>query len=82
MVKQEIKLGIFIFPYAFVHMGIWLFTIPYALQSVELNELALYLDSDISPWHIEKAWEDLLPSEWVQVLVSSMALVHVAYALV
>ncbi|XP_062119153.1 intermembrane lipid transfer protein VPS13-like [Humulus lupulus] len=35
--------------------------------SVELDRLALYLDSDIIPWHIDKPWEDLLPSEWVQV---------------
>ncbi|KAJ4846821.1 hypothetical protein Tsubulata_004613 [Turnera subulata] len=33
----------------------------------ELDKLAFYLDSDISPWHISKPWEDLLPSEWVQV---------------
>ncbi|XP_062073801.1 uncharacterized protein LOC133778015 isoform X2 [Humulus lupulus] len=36
-------------------------------KSVELDRLALYLDSDIIPWHIDKPWEDLLPSEWVQV---------------
>ncbi|PPR99880.1 hypothetical protein GOBAR_AA20786 [Gossypium barbadense] len=36
-------------------------------QSVELDRLALYLDSDISPWHIKEPWEDLLPAEWVQV---------------
>ncbi|GMN73596.1 hypothetical protein TIFTF001_054327, partial [Ficus carica] len=36
-------------------------------KSVELDRLALYLDSDIVPWHIDKSWEDLLPSEWVQV---------------
>ncbi|KAM6557396.1 hypothetical protein CsatB_004415 [Cannabis sativa] len=36
-------------------------------KSVELDRLALYLDSDIVPWHIDKPWEDLLPSEWVQV---------------
>ncbi|XWS62075.1 hypothetical protein CRYUN_Cryun07bG0179900 [Craigia yunnanensis] len=36
-------------------------------KSVELDRLALYLDSDILPWHINKPWEDLLPSEWVQV---------------
>ncbi|XWS49634.1 hypothetical protein CRYUN_Cryun12cG0020000 [Craigia yunnanensis] len=35
-------------------------------KSVELDRLALYLDSDILPWHINKPWEDLLPSEWVQ----------------
>ncbi|WCJ20748.1 hypothetical protein M5689_002962 [Euphorbia peplus] len=36
-------------------------------KSVELDQLALYLDSDISPWYVDKRWEDLLPSEWVQV---------------
>ncbi|KAJ4957745.1 hypothetical protein NE237_024856 [Protea cynaroides] len=36
-------------------------------KSVELERLALYLDSDIRPWHIDKLWEDLLPSEWSQV---------------
>ncbi|XP_052881690.1 uncharacterized protein LOC108482794 [Gossypium arboreum] len=36
-------------------------------KSVELDRLALYLDSDISPWHIKEPWEDLLPAEWVQV---------------
>ncbi|GKU95670.1 hypothetical protein SLEP1_g9001 [Rubroshorea leprosula] len=36
-------------------------------KSVELDRLALYLDSDVLPWHIDKPWQDLLPSEWVQV---------------
>lgn len=36
-------------------------------QSVELERLAVYLDSDISPWHLDMLWEKLLPSEWVQV---------------
>ncbi|XP_022737877.1 uncharacterized protein LOC111290709 isoform X2 [Durio zibethinus] len=36
-------------------------------KSVELDRLALYLDSDILPWHINKPWDDLLPAEWVQV---------------
>ena len=46
----------------FVHTMIW-----HCLQSVQLDQLALYLDSDIAPWHVNKPWEDLLPSEWVQV---------------
>nr|KYP67094.1 Putative vacuolar protein sorting-associated protein 13B [Cajanus cajan] len=37
------------------------------IQSVELDRLAVYLDSDIIPWHVNKAWEDLLPSEWFQI---------------
>ncbi|KAJ0048722.1 hypothetical protein Pint_15724 [Pistacia integerrima] len=36
-------------------------------KSVELDLLAIYLDSDITPWNLDKPWEDLLPSEWVQV---------------
>ncbi|XP_050141691.1 uncharacterized protein LOC126617690 [Malus sylvestris] len=36
-------------------------------KSVQLDQLALYLDSDTAPWHVNKPWEDLLPSEWVQV---------------
>nr|GEU60562.1 hypothetical protein [Tanacetum cinerariifolium] len=36
-------------------------------QSVELEKLAVYLDSDITPWHITKPWDDLQPSEWDQV---------------
>ncbi|XP_023553987.1 uncharacterized protein LOC111811402 [Cucurbita pepo subsp. pepo] len=34
---------------------------------VELNQLAVYLDCDISPWYMDKPWEDLLPSEWDKV---------------
>uniref|UniRef100_A0A1J3IIE4 Putative vacuolar protein sorting-associated protein 13A n=1 Tax=Noccaea caerulescens TaxID=107243 RepID=A0A1J3IIE4_NOCCA len=36
-------------------------------KSVELDRLAFYLDSDMSPWHIDKPWEDLLPFEWDQI---------------
>lgn len=36
-------------------------------KSVELERLAFYFDSDISPWRLDKQWEDLLPSEWSQV---------------
>ncbi|WVZ57683.1 hypothetical protein U9M48_008037 [Paspalum notatum var. saurae] len=36
-------------------------------KSVELERLALYFDSDSSPWIVDKPWEDLLPSEWSQV---------------
>ncbi|KAK7307747.1 hypothetical protein VNO77_41077 [Canavalia gladiata] len=36
-------------------------------KSVELDRLAVYLDSDIIPWHVTKAWEELLPSEWFQI---------------
>ncbi|KAK4786568.1 hypothetical protein SAY86_010401 [Trapa natans] len=36
-------------------------------KSVELERLAVYLDSNVSPWHLDMPWERLLPSEWVQV---------------
>ncbi|OVA12725.1 Pleckstrin homology domain [Macleaya cordata] len=36
-------------------------------KSAELDRLALYLDSDICPWQVEKPWVDLSPSEWSQV---------------
>ncbi|KAK7309084.1 hypothetical protein RJT34_05549 [Clitoria ternatea] len=36
-------------------------------KSVELDRLAIYFDSEIIPWHVNKAWEDLLPSEWFQI---------------
>uniref|UniRef100_A0A0E0BDW2 PH domain-containing protein n=1 Tax=Oryza glumipatula TaxID=40148 RepID=A0A0E0BDW2_9ORYZ len=36
-------------------------------KSVELESLALYFDSDSSPWSVDKSWEDLLPSEWSQI---------------
>ncbi|KAL8101699.1 hypothetical protein AgCh_033550 [Apium graveolens] len=36
-------------------------------KSIELEELAVYLDSDIIPWHINKPWKKLLPIEWSQV---------------
>ncbi|KAJ7944655.1 pleckstrin-likey (PH) domain-containing protein [Quillaja saponaria] len=36
-------------------------------KSVELDQLAVYLDSNIVPWRVDKSWEDLLPSEWFQV---------------
>ncbi|KAL3817950.1 hypothetical protein ACJIZ3_003855 [Penstemon smallii] len=36
-------------------------------KSVELDRMAIYLDSDISPWYVKKPWEDLLPFEWGQI---------------
>ncbi|XP_073000916.1 uncharacterized protein [Typha latifolia] len=36
-------------------------------KSVELQRLAVYFDSDSSPWKVDKPWEDLLPSEWCQI---------------
>ncbi|CAA2970655.1 vacuolar sorting-associated 13B [Olea europaea subsp. europaea] len=37
------------------------------IHAVELERLAVYLDSDISSWYVDKSWEDLLPSEWGQI---------------
>ncbi|XP_073111690.1 uncharacterized protein [Elaeis guineensis] len=36
-------------------------------KSVELERLALYFDSDICRWSIDKPWEELLPPEWSQI---------------
>nr|CAB3500118.1 unnamed protein product [Digitaria exilis] len=35
-------------------------------KSVELESLAMYFNSDSSPWTVDKPWEDLVPSEWTQ----------------
>ncbi|GAB2263603.1 hypothetical protein Droror1_Dr00025737 [Drosera rotundifolia] len=34
---------------------------------VELERLAVYLDSDTVPWYVNKPWEKLLPSEWSEI---------------
>ncbi|XP_057487524.1 uncharacterized protein LOC130773593 isoform X2 [Actinidia eriantha] len=36
-------------------------------KSIELEGLAVYLDSDSCPWHVDTPWEDLSPMEWSQV---------------
>uniref|UniRef100_A0ACD5YZI2 Uncharacterized protein n=1 Tax=Avena sativa TaxID=4498 RepID=A0ACD5YZI2_AVESA len=36
-------------------------------KSVELHMLAIYHDSDSSPWKLAKKWEDLNPAEWSEV---------------
>lgn len=36
-------------------------------KSVELERLAVYLDSDTNPLRIDKSWDDLLPWEWSQI---------------
>ncbi|KAF8689392.1 hypothetical protein HU200_041935 [Digitaria exilis] len=36
-------------------------------KSVELESLAMYFNSDSSPWTVDKPWEDLVPSEWTQI---------------
>ncbi|XP_057978559.1 uncharacterized protein LOC131164992 isoform X2 [Malania oleifera] len=36
-------------------------------KCVELERLAIYLDSDIIPWQVDKSWEDLQPLGWDQV---------------
>lgn len=37
------------------------------MKSVELEQLAVYWDSDSWQWKLDKRWEDLLPAEWSQV---------------
>lgn len=37
------------------------------VQSLQLERLAVYHDSDSLPWKLEKGWEDLSPKEWVEV---------------
>jgi len=39
----------------------------FSLQSVQLERLALYHDSDHLPWEIDKRWEDINPPEWIEV---------------
>lgn len=40
----------------------------FLLQSVQLERLALYHDSNRLPWEIDKRWEDISPREWIEVL--------------
>lgn len=49
----------------FFHAFYWF--VFWYVKSVELERLAVYFDSDITPWHIDKPWTDLLPQEWVKV---------------
>ncbi|XP_027330645.1 uncharacterized protein LOC113846496 isoform X2 [Abrus precatorius] len=39
----------------------------FSLQSVQLERLALYHDSDQLPWEIDKRWEDISPKEWIEI---------------
>lgn len=53
-------------------MGLYIFTamqliILFLLQSVQLERLALYHDSNRLPWEIDKRWEDISPHEWIEV---------------
>lgn len=36
-------------------------------QSLQLERLAIYHDSDSFPWNLDKRWEDLTPKEWTEV---------------
>lgn len=45
----------------------FLLLIVFIVQSVELDRLAVYLDSDVCPWNVVKLWKDMLPSEWSMV---------------
>ncbi|CDY58704.1 BnaC08g46570D [Brassica napus] len=35
-------------------------------KSLQLQRLALYHDSNSSPWEMEKQWDDISPAEWVE----------------
>jgi vacuolar protein sorting-associated protein 13A/C len=41
----------------------------FLLQSVHLERLALYHDSDRLPWEIDKRWEAISPHEWIEVFL-------------
>lgn len=34
---------------------------------VQLERLAIYHDSDKPPWKVDKSWQDLAPSEWIEI---------------
>ncbi|GMH18990.1 hypothetical protein Nepgr_020831 [Nepenthes gracilis] len=36
-------------------------------KSLQLERLAIYHDSNRPPWKIENRWEDLSPSEWIEI---------------
>ncbi|XP_074301933.1 uncharacterized protein LOC141633346 isoform X1 [Silene latifolia] len=36
-------------------------------KSLQLERLAIYHDSDKPPWTINKGWQELIPSEWVEI---------------
>ncbi|XP_042516642.1 uncharacterized protein LOC122090931 isoform X2 [Macadamia integrifolia] len=36
-------------------------------KSLQLERLAVYHDSNNSPWKIDKKWEDLSPEEWIEI---------------
>ncbi|KAJ8645273.1 hypothetical protein MRB53_007021 [Persea americana] len=36
-------------------------------KSLQLQRLAVYHDSDGSPWILDKEWEDLSPKEWIEI---------------
>ncbi|XP_038986983.1 uncharacterized protein LOC103722332 isoform X2 [Phoenix dactylifera] len=36
-------------------------------KSLQLQRLAVYHDSDCTPWQLDKKWEDLNPTEWTEI---------------
>ncbi|GFZ13853.1 calcium-dependent lipid-binding family protein [Actinidia rufa] len=36
-------------------------------KSLQLDRLAMYHDSNCSPWKLDKKWEDLSPKEWIEI---------------
>ncbi|XP_057475541.1 uncharacterized protein LOC130763619 isoform X1 [Actinidia eriantha] len=36
-------------------------------KSLQLDRLAMYHDSNCSPWKLDKKWEDFSPKEWIEI---------------
>ncbi|XP_020520361.1 uncharacterized protein LOC18430003 [Amborella trichopoda] len=36
-------------------------------KSLQLERLAVYHDSDCTPWKLDRNWEDLSPKEWIEI---------------
>lgn len=74
--------------YFFIHQDIYIYIFFFVsfincsnfLQSVVLESLAFYFDSDSNPWVVDKPWEDLLPSEWSQVFFLAKTLLGIVTA--
>lgn len=47
-------------------------TLDFWFQSLQLERLAMYHDSDSVPWKTNKGWEELAPEEWVEVCFNAL----------
>ncbi|KAL0376317.1 UNVERIFIED_CONTAM: Vacuolar protein sorting-associated protein 13 [Sesamum calycinum] len=56
------EIMMFLFTIAFKCPGFPLFE-----QSLQLERLAMYHDSNRGPWQLDKRWEDLSPREWIEI---------------